>query len=113
MPPCGLPSVAEMRSRIAVAAPEAVRLAAYDWGTQLNGLFRFRCHPLHRNEGFRPFFIVGAPRSGNTLLRRFLTSHPDLSIPPETYVLGSCIKVFRANRHLSWELLVELMLARF
>jgi DNA-binding transcriptional ArsR family regulator len=32
-----------------------------------------------------PFpFIVGAPRSGTTLLRLMLDSHPDLAIPPET-----------------------------
>jgi hypothetical protein len=29
-------------------------------------------------------FIVGAPRSGTTLLRLMLDSHPDLAIPPET-----------------------------
>lgn len=29
-------------------------------------------------------FIVGSPRSGTTLLRLMLDSHPDLAIPPET-----------------------------
>jgi Sulfotransferase family len=29
-------------------------------------------------------FIVGAGRSGNTLLRLMLGAHPDLAIPPET-----------------------------
>jgi len=29
-------------------------------------------------------FIVGAPRSGTTLLRLMLDAHPDLAIPPET-----------------------------
>lgn len=29
-------------------------------------------------------FVVGAPRSGTTLLRIILDSHPKLSIPPET-----------------------------
>src|SRR3989442_5912148 len=28
--------------------------------------------------------IVGSPRSGTTLLRFMLDSHPDLAIPPET-----------------------------
>lgn len=32
--------------------------------------------------------IVGAPRSGTTLLRLMLDSHPDLAIPPETGFLG-------------------------
>jgi hypothetical protein len=30
-------------------------------------------------------FIVGSPRSGTTLLRFMLDSHPDLAIPPETW----------------------------
>jgi hypothetical protein len=30
-------------------------------------------------------FIVGAPRSGTTMLRLMLDAHPDLAIPPETY----------------------------
>ena len=32
--------------------------------------------------------IVGAPRSGTTLLRLMLDAHPDLAIPPETGFLG-------------------------
>ncbi|MEO7921501.1 MAG: sulfotransferase, partial [Thermoanaerobaculia bacterium] len=32
--------------------------------------------------------IVGAPRSGTTLLRLMLDSHPELSIPPETGFLA-------------------------
>jgi hypothetical protein len=32
-------------------------------------------------------FIVGASRSGTTLLRLMLDSHPDLAIPPETHFL--------------------------
>ena len=31
-----------------------------------------------------PIFIVGVPRSGTTLLRLILTSHPDICIPPES-----------------------------
>ena len=38
-------------------------------------------------------FIVGVPRSGTTLLRLMLDSHPQLAIPPETGFLA---------RHLSW-----------
>lgn len=34
-----------------------------------------------------PIFIVGAPRSGTTLLRYILTSHPNIFIPPESYFL--------------------------
>ncbi len=30
-----------------------------------------------------PFFVIGSPRSGTTLLRLMLTSHPKLAVPPE------------------------------
>ena len=32
-----------------------------------------------------PFFVVGCPRSGTTLVRRLLTTHPRLAIPPESH----------------------------
>ncbi|MEM9069820.1 MAG: sulfotransferase [Myxococcota bacterium] len=32
----------------------------------------------------KPFFIVGSPRTGTTLLRRILTAHPEVAIPPES-----------------------------
>ena len=31
-----------------------------------------------------PFFVVGSQRSGTTMLRLMLDSHPDLAIPFET-----------------------------
>lgn len=35
-----------------------------------------------------PFtFIIGCPRSGTTLLRAMLDSHPDIAVPPESYFL--------------------------
>ena len=36
----------------------------------------------------RPFFIVGAPRSGTTLLQAMLMSKPGIYIPPETKFWG-------------------------
>jgi hypothetical protein len=36
--------------------------------------------------------IVGAPRSGTTLLRFMLDSHPELAIPPETGFLTLATK---------------------
>lgn len=37
-----------------------------------------------RLESFGPIFVVGAHRSGTTLLRFMLTSHPRLFLPPES-----------------------------
>jgi len=34
-----------------------------------------------------PFFVVGASRSGTTLLRLILTSHPEVHVPRETWFL--------------------------
>ena len=40
-----------------------------------------------------PFpFVVGCERSGTTLLRAMLDSHPQLAVPPESYFLTSLIK---------------------
>ena len=40
-------------------------------------------------------FVVGAPRSGTTLLRLMLDAHPDLAIPPETYFVPKAAKQWR------------------
>ena len=70
--------------------------------------------PLHRSEAYRPFFIVGSGRSGNTLLRRLLQASPEIHIPPETYVLRSAIRSFQRYRwFLPWKHLVNLTLAIF
>jgi hypothetical protein len=37
------------------------------------------------NEYKAPFFIVGVPRSGTTLMASFLSAHPHLIVPPETH----------------------------
>ncbi len=71
-------------------------------------------YPLHRGEPYRPFFIVGSGRSGNTLLRRLLQASPEIHIPPETYVLGKVIRSFRRYRLvMRWEHLVHLTLSMF
>jgi hypothetical protein len=69
--------------------------------------------PLKNGTRYRPFFVVGSGRSGNTLLRRVLYAHPELHIPPETYVLGYAIRLFRQNRNLRWKDLVNLVLSLF
>lgn len=46
-----------------------------------------------------PIFIIGAERSGTTLLRLMLTSHPGICIPPESTFLLSLARRFE---HSSW-----------
>jgi len=71
-------------------------------------------YPLRSAARYRPFFVIGAGRSGNTLLRRLLTAHSGVHIPPETFVLGDCIdKWKRHGKHLNWPDLVRLILAQF
>lgn len=60
-----------------------------------------------------PFFIVGSGRSGNTLLRAILNAHNELSVPPESYVLGAAIKEYRMLRFLPWNAASRLVLSKF
>ncbi len=69
--------------------------------------------PLAVKSSTAPFFIIGSGRSGNTLLRRIIGAHPDVYIPPETYVLGRLVSLFEQNQHLSWKQIVYLCLAQF
>jgi hypothetical protein len=41
-----------------------------------------------------PIFIVGCPRSGTTLLRNLLRSHPRLSFPPETHFIPQLYQAY-------------------
>ena len=43
-------------------------------------------------------FVVGVTRSGTTLLRMMLDSHPQLAIPPESHFVPDLIEVFQENR---------------
>jgi len=36
--------------------------------------------------------VLGAPRSGTTLLRRILDAHPSIACPPETTLFGACAR---------------------
>lgn len=54
-------------------------------------------------EQCRPFFIVGADRSGTTLLRLMLNRHPMLVIPPESHFLVDLIRKLPRDGPLSRE----------
>src|SRR5690349_5987674 len=47
-----------------------------------------------RPAGPAPVFLVGASRSGTTLLRLMLNEHPDVAIPSESHFLGPLLQEF-------------------
>lgn len=60
-----------------------------------------------------PLFIVGAPRSGNTLTRRVLMASGQIYIPPETYVFGEIVSRWKSWSRLPWRERVWLVCAYF
>lgn len=52
-------------------------------------------------------FVVGAPRSGTTMLRLMLDAHPELAIPPETYFITRAQKMWQAAKRNPGENQVE------
>jgi hypothetical protein len=46
-------------------------------------------------DRYNPLFILGNPRSGTSLFRIMLTSHPDICIPPECGFIQWWIKKYR------------------
>ncbi len=49
-----------------------------------------------------PVFVLTSSRSGSTLLRFILDSHPELACPPETVVASACVSMLR-----SWTILED------
>jgi hypothetical protein len=43
-------------------------------------------------------FVIGMTRSGTTLMRLMLDSHPELTIPPESHFIPRVIETFNAGR---------------
>jgi len=64
-------------------------------------------------DRYMPFFIIGSGRSGNTLLRAILETHPEVHIPPETYVIGKVINDYIRYSRLPWSILLKIILAEF
>ncbi len=67
-----------------------------------------------QRKRIRPFFIVGAGRSGTTLLRRILMAHPEVHIPPESHgALSQVVKKHARYRGMDWQDLVSIVLGEF
>ena len=80
---------------------------------RLKNKFHIVGFSMHKNDNLNPFFIIGSGRSGNTLLRRILNEHSELYIPPETYVMGETIDIFKRNRNMEWPHLVRLIYSTY
>jgi sulfotransferase family protein len=57
--------------------------------------------PSPLDTGSAPIFVVGAGRSGTTLLRLMLNEHPDIAIPSEAHFIGPLIRTFGPSATLS------------
>ncbi|MCC6572674.1 MAG: sulfotransferase, partial [Planctomycetes bacterium] len=64
-------------------------------------------HPLYTPLAATPLFIVGAARSGNTLLRRMLMAASPIHIPPEMGFMFEAIECYRERRYYRWPALVR------
>jgi hypothetical protein len=62
-------------------------------------------YPLKSPNRYSPFFIIGAGRSGTTLLRTILNNHPEIIIPPETFGFRNAFFRFKCFQFLSWDVL--------
>jgi hypothetical protein len=79
--------------------------------SQLRGLARIGAKKMIASD--EPMLIiVGAGRSGNTLLRRLLMEQGRIYIPPETYVWTSQIHAFLRAPGLNWQSKVALALGQ-
>ncbi len=108
--------MAPSRSRFAGGARALLRFSTNEAikAGEIRRAIPFVGYPLRGKERYRPFFIIGHGRSGSTLLRRILTSHSKLHIPPETFVLGQCIRKYKSlGRRLNWPDLVSLVMSQF
>jgi hypothetical protein len=60
-----------------------------------------------------PFFIMGHPRSGTTLLRAILSQHAAVFIPPENGTLGPMLRTFIAHRRHAWPVVASAVIDKF
>ena len=57
----------------------------------------FKSDNRENNEAEKGVIILGCPRSGTTLLRRLLDSHPDLSCPGETFLFRGAARFLKED----------------
>jgi hypothetical protein len=65
------------------------------------------------NDRYNPFFIIGHPRSGTTLLRAIVSRHHSTFVPPENGGLPRMIRVFGGLRRSPWEVVVDRVITEF
>lgn len=85
-----------------------------DAGRYLAGLLNH--HPLaDRADSLscQPLFIVGAGRSGTTLLRSMLVAGGQVAVPPESQVIGLAARRYVSLQFLGWSELSRLVVALF
>lgn len=74
-------------------------------------------YPVHsrkQREQLQPLFIIGAGRSGTTLLRSILNNNEQICIPPESHgTIPNCAKKFYRYQMLDWEDLVRILIGEF
>lgn len=54
--------------------------------------------PVTQSRSSEGVIILGAPRSGTTLLRRLLDAHPSIACPGETNIFAGCGRLLRSER---------------
>src|SRR5262249_42673199 len=53
--------------------------------------------PMAKRPAHDGIIVMGAPRSGTTLLRRILDAHPDIACPGETNLLAACARFLHSE----------------
>lgn len=62
---------------------------------------------ISKHDDFKPFFIVGCPRSGTTLLSVLLDRHSSVAVPPETFFFHVFSGLSRQREKPDYEWLVS------
>ena len=73
-------------------------------------------YPLFRERDLKfdqPVFIIGAGRSGTTLLRSMLVAGGQIAIPPETQIVHKMALLFKTTRSLGWADQARLVISAF